>query len=197
MNFGPEDRLVVLATGAATDIAESILLDPSICGRIEVVAMAFDGWPRGGDAWNVKNDVRAYQVLLASDAPLAVAPADVCVRHLVLDKDGAARLAENTSDAGDYLAWKLEDWIARNGELCQQTTGRLAWPVWDLSVVARLLGMAEAETRPRPRLRDDLTLDHGSAPGEVRWITAIDGERFWDEVKRLLAGTARHGGAGR
>src|SRR5205807_5297772 len=55
--FSPERRLAVLVIGPATDVASALLLDPTLADRIEVVAMAFDRWPEGGDPFNVHNDV--------------------------------------------------------------------------------------------------------------------------------------------
>jgi len=188
-SFGPGHRLTVLSIGAATDIAEAILLDPSVTGRIQVVAMAFDAWPGGGDAWNVKNDVRAYQLILASAVPLTIAPADVCRRHLVLDEISALRLTGGTP-AGTYVASELNDWLTREEDLCRRTTGRRAWPIWDLSVTAHILEMTSSEAHPRPLLREDITFDLDTPAGEVQWITAIDGERFWREVGDLLGETA-------
>jgi inosine-uridine nucleoside N-ribohydrolase len=190
MPFDGDRRLTVLAIGAATDIAEALLLDPSLAGRIEVVAMAFDGWPAGGDAWNAKNDVTAYQVILDSGVPLTIAAAEVCLRHLVLDEAGARRLTEDTAERGLYLTAALADWIGREGDLCRRFTGRLAWPIWDLSVVAHVLGMTASEARPRPRLRENLAFDLDAPAGEVGWITSIDEDRLWGELRRLLGGTA-------
>ena len=61
-----DDRLVVVVLGAATDVASALLIDPTLADRITIVAMGFDGWPEGRDPWNVKNDVRAWRVLLES-----------------------------------------------------------------------------------------------------------------------------------
>src|SRR5262245_11311178 len=48
--FGPARRLRVLVIGAATDVASALLLDPGMANRIELVGMAFEGWPAGGDS---------------------------------------------------------------------------------------------------------------------------------------------------
>ena len=39
--------------------------------------------------------------------------------------------------------------------------------------VAYLLGMARTESRPRPRLRDDLTFDLDNPRGTIEWVTSI------------------------
>src|SRR5262249_51524215 len=86
------DRLVVLIIGAPTDVASALLIDPTLADRVEIVAMAFDSWPRGGDPFNVRNDVRAWQVVLASRAPLAVGDVAATRRELAMTREKARAL---------------------------------------------------------------------------------------------------------
>jgi inosine-uridine nucleoside N-ribohydrolase len=189
--FTRERRLRVLSIGAATDVAEALLADPGLADRIEIVAMGFDAWPRGGDVWNVKNDPRAFQVILRSSVPLSIGAADVCVKHLSLDRDSAARITSGGGKSGQYLLAKLEAWLAREPKLCRETTGRDAWPIWDLVTAAHLLGWTHEESRPRPRLRDDLSFDVDSPRGTIQWITRIDETKLWEDVHARLAAAAR------
>lgn len=71
------DRLAVLVIGAATDLASGLLADTALGDRIEIMAMAFDAWPDGGDSFNVGNDLTAWRTLLGSGAPIAVGDAAV------------------------------------------------------------------------------------------------------------------------
>ena len=68
-NFSKDNRLTVFTIGAATDVASAVLEDPSIVDRIQVVAMGFSSWPKGGDEFNVANDPRAWQVVLHVRCP--------------------------------------------------------------------------------------------------------------------------------
>jgi inosine-uridine nucleoside N-ribohydrolase len=187
-SFSPQRRLAVLVIGSATDIASALLLDPTLADRTEVIAVAFDRWPQGGDPWNVRNDVRAWQVLLASRVPLTIGPTDTCVRHLVLTRAAARDMLSSTGDPGKYLLSILEGWLDRQPDAARSVTGRPdAWPVWDLISVADLLGLATTETHPRPRLRDDVTFDlAGTSAGEIRWITSLDERHLWDQFVRLV-----------
>jgi purine nucleosidase len=189
----PERRLALLGIGSATDAASALLLDPSLAERIEVVAMGFDAWPNGGDPFNVRNDVRAWQALLDSGAPLTVGPVDTCLRHLTLTRAAARELLAPTGQPGRFLLSILEEYLDRNPEGAGQVTGRPdAWPVWDLIAVAHLLGLTRAETYSRPRLRDDLRFDHtGPANGEIGWITALDAGRLWEQFALAVAGAGR------
>jgi hypothetical protein len=60
-NHSRQNRLVVLGLGPVTDIASALLIDPQLANRIEVVALAFDKYPEGGDGWNVRNDVKRLE----------------------------------------------------------------------------------------------------------------------------------------
>ena len=92
------------SSGAATDIASAAPDRPvSWPDRIDVIAMGFTRWPEGGDPWNVKNDVKAWQVLLDSRVSLVVGDEAVCKqdlrmtpqsRHLLGETDTIAPLAQ-------------------------------------------------------------------------------------------------------
>jgi inosine-uridine nucleoside N-ribohydrolase len=193
--FNRTRPLTVLVIGAATDLALALLVDPSLAGRIEIVAMAFSKWPEGDDIFNVKNDVKAWQVLLESSAPIVVADVAVTLEHLRLTRERARSLCQKGGEPGRYLAGLLADWLDRQGDLAQMIThDRNSWPVWDEGTVAYLLGLAKTEVHPRPRLRDDLKFEHplaGQSTGPtIRWITWINSEKHWEDFSHKL-GLAR------
>jgi purine nucleosidase len=183
----PDNRLIVLVLGAATDVASALLIDPTWADRITIVAMGFDAWPGGGDVWNVKNDVKAWQVLLESRAPIVVGDSAVCRRYLLLVPERARTLVGDRGPAGAYLAGLVADWLDRHPDLAERAAGRRdAWPLWDEVTVAYLLGLTRAATYPRPRLRDDLRFARGTTPATITWITAIDADRLWADLAERL-----------
>jgi inosine-uridine nucleoside N-ribohydrolase len=183
--YTAERRLDVIVIGAATDLALALRVDPTLADRIAIVAMGFSRWPEGGDPWNVKNDPRAWQVLLESRAPITVGDDAVCRRDLRMTPTRARRLF---GDRGALLSALLDDWLARNGKLALTLTGVPdAVPIWDEVTVAFLLGLTRQESRPRPRLRDDLTFDHSRPRGTITWVTAIDADRLWADLAANLA----------
>lgn len=178
-----EQPLRVLVLGAATDVALALMVDPSLADRIEVIAMGFEAWPRGGDGWNVKNDPLAWKLLLQSRTPLVVGDAAVCKRDLMLTRDRARALAASRGRAGAYLARLYETWLDQHPAHARAVSGApAAWPIWDEVGLAWLLGHASAETRDRPSLADDLTLKVpvGRPTGRtLRWITRVESEPLW------------------
>lgn len=177
------ERVVVFVIGAATDLASAILIDPALAERIEVIAMGFSRWPTGGDPWNVKNDVRAWQVLLDSRVPLTIGDEAVCKRFLAMSTDKARRLLDPAGAPGKALIGVLEARLKAYREQVEKTTGNPnEWPVWDEVTVAHLLGLTVVDVVPRPSLRDDLTFDHSRPQGTVVWIKALDSEALWSDL---------------
>ncbi|HZS50500.1 MAG TPA: nucleoside hydrolase [Bryobacterales bacterium] len=193
-SHSPDRRLDLLLTGAATDVASALLIDPGLGDRIRVIAMGFNNWPRGTDPFNVKNDVTAWQVLLESRAPVVIGDTAVTNRYLRMTREKARELFYPRGAPGVYLANILISWLDDNGDLVRSITGnRNAWPVWDEVTVAYLLGLTKSRVHPRPVLRDDMTFEHpasgrraGQAAREVVWITAIDAQRLWADFTYKL-----------
>ncbi|WP_435005714.1 nucleoside hydrolase [Tundrisphaera lichenicola] len=186
----PEDRLIVLVIGAATDVASALLIDPSWADRITIVAMGFDKYPEGGDPWNVKNDPIAWRILLESRAPIVVGDSEITRKSLRMTPQKARALLGQLPDPASELLATFERWITKNGRIAEQETGSAdTWPIWDEVTVAYLTGLAKVESRPRPRLRDDLSFDLSKPQGTIDWVTAIDETRLWaDLAARIEAG---------
>jgi len=186
-----ENRLTVVLIGAATDVASTLLGDPTWADRVAVVAMGFNGYPAGGDPWNVKNDPIAWRILLESRAPLVIGDADVTRRALRMTPDRAHTLLTSLPEPAGALLGRFDSWIAANAKLAKADTGSpIVWPIWDEVTTAHLLGMTRTESRPRPRLRDDLSFDLENPRGTVEWVTAIDEGRLWPDLVAKLKAAA-------
>lgn len=182
-DFSTRRRLGVLVTGAATDVASALLIDPTFAHRIEILAMGFENLKDGGDSWNVKNDIAAWQILLAADVPIVIGDAHVTKRDLKMTRQKSRRLFAANGATGDYLSALLEGWLDRDPAFAKQVTGQAdTWVIWDEVVTAHLLGMTRVMTYPRPALRDDMSFNFASANLRRRTITGvtdINAERLW------------------
>lgn len=187
--FSPDNRLLVLALGPATDIASAVLLDPTLADRIEVAALAFDAYPEGGDGWNVRNDVPAWQVLLDAAIPVTTASGPVTLANLSLTAAEAAAMARDLGTPGAYLACLHAAWLGAFGaEFAAETGGPDRWPVWDEAVVAVVLGLTAQRDLPRPALADDASFLFPNARSRApyRWVNSIDRERLLGDLAGLL-----------
>jgi inosine-uridine nucleoside N-ribohydrolase len=183
-------RLIVLVIGAATDVASALIADPTLAERIEIVAMAFEAWPKGDDPFNVLNDIKAWQILLESPVPIVVGDVSVSKKHLRMTRERAKELFGQAGAPGRYLTELLVNWLDRQGDLAEKVGDRNSWPVWDEVTVAYLLGLAKGETYPRPRMRDDMTFEHVPAAkgtaSTITWVTSVDAEKLWADFVRKL-----------
>jgi inosine-uridine nucleoside N-ribohydrolase len=192
-SFSKDNRLTVFTIGAATDVASAILDDPSIADRIQVVAMGFNSWPKGGDEYNVLNDINAWQVILQSDVPVVVGAADVCQAHLALTLDQARNLVSKQGPVGKWL-W--EEFLAqyyRYVKPIRKDDFSKPMIIWDIITMAHTLGMTTQAVYPRPTLRDDASFEHPQTNKTITWITAVDEKRLWaDFVAKLDAYQRTH-----
>jgi inosine-uridine nucleoside N-ribohydrolase len=188
-DFSPERRLVVLGFGPVTDIASAILIDTTIAERIEVVALAFDRYPQGGDGWNVLNDAIAWQVLLDSGIPVTTASGYVALDYLNLKRSEPEAMMGDLGAPGKYLACLHDAWLDAFGkEFAKEIGGNDRWPVWDEAVIAVVLGLTTQRELPRPALNSDLSFvfPNVESHASYRWVDSIDRERLFGSLIGLL-----------
>ena len=184
--FSKDNRLDVLAIGAATDVASAILKDPTIVDRIRVFGMGFKSWSQGGDEFNVLNDVKAWQVILDSEVPVAIGCGDVARASLSLSLDQARDLVSSHGPIGNWLWKQFEAFYWRQIKPLRKDDFSRPWIIWDEISMAYLLGMTEQHVYPRPVLRDDLKFDHPRTDRTITWVTDVDEKRFWaDFLQRI------------
>lgn len=184
--FSKDNRLTVFTIGAATDVASGLLQDPTIVDRIQIVAMGFNSWPKGGDEYNVLNDVKAWQVILQSDAPVVVGSADVCTANLALTLDQARDLLSKQGPVGKWLWEEFLAWYYRFLKPIRKNDFSNPWIIWDIITMAYTLQMTTQEVRPRPTLRDDASFEHPQTDRAITWITDVDEKRLWADFTAKL-----------
>jgi len=184
--FSKENRLTLLTIGAATDAASAILRDPSITERIQIVDMGFNGWPEGGDEFNVANDVKAMQVIIDSDVPLVVGSGNVCRAHLALTLNQATEMLSKQGPVGQWLLEEFVAWYYRFVKPWRKDDFSKPWIIWDNITLAYVLGMTTQEVHPRPRLRDDMAFEHVPTGKSITWITSVDEKRMWADFQEKL-----------
>jgi hypothetical protein len=183
-------RLTVLVTGAATDVASALLLDPTLAQRIRIVAMGFRNRTAGGTEFNIENDPDAWRVLLDSDVPLVVGDGDVTQRDLSVSRAEVERLTRGTGAIAPWLLREYDRWhetLISKLDFTKRPDGSRAWPLWDHVVLAHLLGLTTTERWPRPRLGLDLKLVPGTDGREIEWVTRIDRDALFADFTRNVA----------
>lgn len=183
--FTKDNRLTVLMIGAATDVASAILTDPAIVDRIRVIQMGFHD-EKGGDEFNIANDVHAVQAILDSKVPLVIGPGKVCRANLSLSLDQARAMLATRGPIGGWLWEEFQAWYYRSVKPLRIDDFSKPWIIWDNITLAYVLGMTEQHTLPRPSMRDDMMFEQVRTDRTVTWITDIDEERMWADFLRLI-----------
>jgi inosine-uridine nucleoside N-ribohydrolase len=156
-------------------------------GRVEILTMGFDDWPKGGDPWNIKNDPLAYQVILDSSAPITIGSTAVTRKYLELSDTEARKMLFTHGNFADWLNGLFQNWVTKRADLVAQVVEPRHWVIWDAVTAAYLAGFTKTETHPRPALNTaDLTFSFPKTKKTVEWITSIDSEKMWrDFMSRI------------
>ncbi len=99
-----EDRLYVLTLGAPTNVSSAIMLKPEIIEKIVVIWLGGKGhrWPTAHE-FNLKQDIKASQVLFDSGVPLIQLPTEPVTSHLLTTLPEIEHYLQGQNAIGNYL----------------------------------------------------------------------------------------------
>lgn len=167
--------LYVLMQGAITDLACAIRLEPEICSRMTAVWIGGGPYPKGGDEFNLWNDIAAANAVFRSRMPLWQIPMDVYKKMSV----SLAELEYKVypcGEIGKYLFEQLVDYNMRSGEEKIWPHGE-TWGLGDQAVIAVLMEELERvsyEMRPAPLVDDDMNYILETGNREIRVYKDVD-----------------------
>jgi purine nucleosidase len=128
----PEDPLYVVAVGAITNVANAILIDPSIIRNMVLVWLGGNGphWPDQRE-FNFFQDLKASRIVFDCGVPFVRVPCTPVVTHLTTTVPEMERYVGGRGAIGDYL---LE--IFKNYH-----QDHFGWSkvLWDMSAVAFMI----------------------------------------------------------
>lgn len=137
----PENPLYVVAVGAITNVANALLIEPSILPNIVVVWLGGNGhhWPDQRE-FNYQQDLHASRTVFDSGVPLVQLPCTPVVTHFATTVPEMEAYVGGRGAIGDYLLKIFkdhrEDHFARSKILWDMTA--VAWviqPEWLPSVL--------------------------------------------------------------
>jgi len=125
----PEDPLYVVAVGAIPNVANALLLEPSILPNIVVVWLGGNGhqWPHQRE-FNYQQDLLASRVIFDSGVPFVQLPCTPIVTHFATTAPEMERYVGGRGAIGDYLLTIFKDY----------NHDHFAWSkvLWDMTAVA-------------------------------------------------------------
>ena len=124
--------------GSLTDLASAILIEPEICHRMTAIWIGGGIYPKGGNEFNLMQDIAAANVLFKSDMPVWQIPMNIYKEFAV----SLAELEYKVAPHGKIGAYLFDQMVALNNALGQM---KFNWPhgeLWGLGdegVVAALM----------------------------------------------------------
>ncbi|WP_373495368.1 nucleoside hydrolase [Aquiflexum sp.] len=122
-------KLVIIITGTATNVATAIKTEPKIINKIAVyfIGTSFDQKRKAinKNEFNVRNDLNAFDILLDTEnLELHIMPANLCTKLLVTQKDIDTRLKPN--DGISNMLGERWNEVNKNSN---------DWIMWDFAIV--------------------------------------------------------------
>ncbi len=177
----PEDPLYVVAVGAITNIANAILMDPSIIQNIVVVWLGGNGhhWPHQRE-FNYFQDLHASRTIFDCGVPFVQVPCTPIVTHLATTVPEMEANIAGKGAIGDYLFAIFKDYHKDH----------FGWSkvLWDMSAVAFLInpGWTPSNLVHSPIVTDQFTLSFDDSRHFIRYIYHINRDPiFRDFFKKI------------
>ncbi len=169
--------LFVTFLGPLTDIASAYLLEPRIADRLTVIWIGGEGYPAGGDEYNLSNDVNAANVVFKSKMPLWQVPKNVYQKVLVSIAELECRVKPR-GEIGDYLFTQLEEYQYKKFANPKSRTSKTGeqWCLGDSPAVGLLLfdHPHSYEWRPAPEFTREMYYIHNGKNRAIRVYKDID-----------------------
>jgi purine nucleosidase len=167
--------LFVIFLGPLTDLACAYLQEPRIAGRLTAVWIGGGAYPDGGEEFNLRNDVKAANVVFRSPISLWQVPRNVYKMVRVSLAELAVRVRPH-GDIGRYLYDQLVSFNSLPTHGPRWPKGEM-WMLGDSPAVSLLLDDHEFEydlTDP-PHITDELLYEERPAGGrKIRVYRYVD-----------------------
>ncbi len=184
----PDDKLVVFALGACTNLASALVLDPSIEPK---VVFAFIDGDYKDDRWgpgifNWKNDIHAVRAIFESEVEYIHMPARSVSVEMELSK---IEVDEHLKGRGGVWDLLVDRW-----ETSPRTVKSEKKTMWDLALIEAVVRpeLATPTVVGAPIIHDAETVEQfPDNPRRVTVFEAIDAEKmrrdFWEAIDAAIA----------
>jgi purine nucleosidase len=177
--------LFVLFMGPITDMACALLRHPEIQGRVTAVWNGGNKYPTGGIEFNLSNDIRAANLVMASKLDIWQIPAN-CVSEIVT---GIAELqcrVRPHGKVGKYLFEQLSEF--NNSPNANWTSGE-TWVLGDNTTVGVFLhdNGFNYDMQEAPKFKDDMTYERNTGYRPIRVYYKMDARLILEDFFCKLA----------
>lgn len=166
---GPENPLYVVAIGAISNVANAILLDPSIIKNIVIVWLGGNGhsWQNQNE-YNFRLDINASKTIFDCGVPLVQVPCTPVVTHLTTTVPEMELYVGGRGAIGEYLVKIFKEYPNEH----------FAWSkvLWDMSAIAYVINPDWTPTNlvHSPLVNDNLTLGFDNSRHFIRVVYFVN-----------------------
>lgn len=161
----PKNPLYVVAVGAITNVANALLIDPSILPNIVVVWLGGNGhqWPHQRE-FNYRQDLKASRTLFDCGVAFVQLPCTPVVTHFATTVPEMERYVGGRGPIGDYLLEIFKDY----------KKDHVAWSkvLWDMTAVAWVVNQRwlPSDLVHSPIVTDNYTLSVDHSRHLMRYV---------------------------
>jgi len=185
MDYTPENPLYVAATGAITNVASAILLNPAIIDRIVIVWLGGNSYDwYDNREFNLSQDVAAGRIIFGCGAAVVQLPCMGVVSAFTTTGPELEYWLRGKNALCDYLT----DVTTKEAALCQ---GTKFWSraIWDVTAVGWLLGgdfmLDRLEPSPIPQYDHRYSFDR--TRHLIRYVYHIKRDNLFGDLFTKLA----------
>lgn len=183
----PQNPLYVVAVGAIPNVANALLLEPSILPNIVVVWLGANGhqWPHQRE-FNYQQDLKASRVIFDSGVPFVQLPCWPVVTHFTTTVPEMERYVGGQGAIGDYLLQIFKDY----------KKDQFAWSkvLWDMTAVAWVINSRwlPSDLVHSPIVTDNYTFSFDQSRHLIRCVNFVQRDPiFHDFFTKLQKHAAR------
>jgi inosine-uridine nucleoside N-ribohydrolase len=152
-----EEPLVIMAIGAATNVASALNLRPDLAERIVVWWLGGHTIELGADEYNLAGDLYAAMVLFDSGVPLVQFPALGVTSHLQVSVHALENDLAPVNELGRFLTGLVRDYVTNHFGYHKE--------LWDVAVPAWAVNPAWYFSTVMPTPSITAGLEYESVPG--------------------------------
>jgi purine nucleosidase len=173
MEMPKSEKLIVIVTGSATNVASAIISEPKIIDKIAVyfIGTTYDFKRKAfnKNEFNVRSDLNAVETLFNTEGlELHVMPANICTNLKVSQNDINTRLKSN--EGIDGMLKELWNRVNKDG---------IDWTMWDFAIVQAVLNPQWT----KQVLRDT---PPENTPRKIYVYSEIDSESIMDDFWKVF-----------
>ena len=164
----PKDPLYVAAVGAISNVANAILMDPSIIRNIVVVWLGGNGhnWPHQRE-FNFRQDLKASRIIFDCGVPFVQLPCTPVVTHFTTTVPEMERYVAGRGAIGDYLLKIFKEY----------RKDHFGWSkvLWDMTAVAWVIDdkSLPSDLVHSPIVTDNYTLSFDQSRHLIRTVNFV------------------------